>query len=138
VGLDYSIALGRVAWRGVLPAGIIGPVVFSVVYLLTRRLVSCLVLLARREVPKEAELLVLRHENAVLRRQTARVRYQPADRLWLAALSALIPRHRWREVFAVTLETVPAWHRRLIARKWDYASRRPPGRPRTAAPSASS
>jgi len=94
VGLDYSIA--PVGWHGVavLPAGIIGPVVFSVVYLLTRRLVSCLVLLARREVPKEAELLVLRHENAVLRRQTARVRYQPADRLWPAALSALIPRHR--------------------------------------------
>jgi putative transposase len=42
-------------------------------------------------VPEEAGLLVLRHENAVLRRQTARVRYQPADRLWLAALSVLIP-----------------------------------------------
>ncbi len=43
--------------------------------------------LARREVSKDAELLVLRHENAVLRRQISRVRYQPADRLWLAALS---------------------------------------------------
>jgi hypothetical protein len=58
--------------------------------------------LARREVPKDAELLVLRHENAVLRRQTGRVRYKPADRLWLAALSQLIPRRRWGEVFAVT------------------------------------
>jgi hypothetical protein len=48
-------------------------------------------LLARREASKEAELLVLRHENAVLRRQAGRVRYQPADRLWLAALSRLIP-----------------------------------------------
>lgn len=48
-------------------------------------------LLARREVSREAELLMLRHENAVLRRQTARVCYQPADRLWLAALSVLIP-----------------------------------------------
>jgi hypothetical protein len=133
LGLDYSIAPDR--WHGVavLPAGIIAPVVFSVVYLLTRRLLSCLMLLARREVSKEAELLVLRHENAVLRRQTARIRYQPADRLRLAALSALIPRHQWREVFAVTPATLLAWHRRLTARKWDYTSRRRPGRPRTAA-----
>jgi hypothetical protein len=84
-------------------------------------------LLARREASKEAELLVLRHENAVLRRQAGRVRYQPADRLWLAALSRLIPRHLWREVFAVTPTTLLAWHRRLIARKWDYSSRRRPG-----------
>src|SRR5437868_285366 len=89
--------------------------------------------LPRREVSKDAELLVLRHENAVLRRQVGRVRYQPADRLWLAALSRLIPRCRWGEVFAVTPATLLAWHRRLVARKWDYASRRGPGRPSTAA-----
>ena len=47
--------------------------------------------LARREMPKDAGLLVLRHENAVLRRQVSRVRYQPGGRLWLAALSRLIP-----------------------------------------------
>ena len=76
--------------------------IFSVVYLLVRCLLSCLMLLARREASKEAELLVLRHENAVLGRQARRVRYQPADRLWLAPLSRLIPRHRWREVFVVT------------------------------------
>jgi hypothetical protein len=62
----------------------------SVGYLLARRLLGCLMVLARREVSKDAELLVLRHENAVLRRQISRVRYQPADRLWLAALSRLI------------------------------------------------
>src|SRR5712692_7671824 len=89
--------------------------------------------LARREASKDAELLVLRHENVVLRRQVSRVRYQPADRLWLAALSRLIPRRRWGAVFAVTPATLLAWHRRLIARKWDYTSRRRPGRPSTAA-----
>ena len=57
--------------------------------------------LAQGGVSKDAELLVLRHENAVLRRQIGRVRYQPGDRLWLAALSRLIPWHRRGEVFAV-------------------------------------
>jgi putative transposase len=60
-------------------------VIPPVVYLAVRRLLGCLIVLARREVSKDAEFLVLRHENAVLRRQTARVRYQRADRLWLAA-----------------------------------------------------
>ena len=107
--------------------------IFSAVYLLVRCLLSCLVALARGEVSRNAELLVLRHENAVLRRQAGRVRYQPGDRLWLAALSRLIPRRRWSEVFAVTPATLLAWHRRLIARKWDYSQRRSPGRPSTAA-----
>src|SRR5258708_13132977 len=50
----------------------------------------------------------------------------------LTALSRLIPRHRWREVFGVTPATLLAWHRRFVARKWDN-SRRRPGRPPTAA-----
>jgi hypothetical protein len=108
-------------------------VIIAVVYLLVRCLLGCLTLLTRRQVSKDAELLVLRHENAVLRRQVGRVRYQPGDRLWLAALSRLIPRRRWGEVFPVTPVTLLAWHRRLVARKWDYASRRGPGRPSTAA-----
>src|SRR6266436_7854024 len=98
-----------------------------------RRLLGCLMTRARREASKDAELLVLRHENAVLRRQISRVRYQPGDRLWLAALSRLIPRHRWGEVFTVTPATLLSWHRRLVARKWDYTSRRRPGRPSTPA-----
>ena len=98
-----------------------------------RRLLGCLMVLARREVSKDAELLVLRHENVVLRRQVSRVRYQPGDRLWFAALSRLIPRRRWGEVFAVTPATLLAGHRRLVARKWDYTSRRRPGRPSPAA-----
>jgi putative transposase len=108
-------------------------VIFSVVYLVVRCLLNCLMVLAQGGVCKDAELLVLRHENAVLRRQIGRVRYQPGDRLWLAALSRLVPRHRWGEVFAVTPATLLAWHRRLVARKWDYTSRRRPGRPSTTA-----
>ena len=107
--------------------------IFSVVYLFVRCLLRCLMVRGRREVSKDAELLVLRHENAVLRRQTGRVRYQPDDRLWFAALSRLIPRYHWGEVFTVTPATLLAWHRRLVARKWGYASRRRPGRPSTAA-----
>jgi transposase len=108
-------------------------VVISVVYLLVRCLLGCLTVLSRGQASKDAEFLVLRHENAVLRRQVGRVRYEPGDRLWLAALSRLVPRRRWGEVFAVTPATLLAWHRRLVAHKWDYASRRRPGRPSTAA-----
>ena len=109
--------------------------IISVVYLLVRCLLGCLLgcltVLSRAQASKDAEVLVLRHENAVLRRQVGRVRYQPGDRLWLAALSRLVPRRRWGEVFPVTPATLLAWHRRLVARKWDYASRRVPGcRPR--------
>jgi putative transposase len=108
-------------------------VIISVLYLLVRCLLGCLTVLTRHRVSKDAEILVLRHENAVLRRQIGRVRYEPADRLWLAALSRLVPRRRWGEVFPVTPATLLAWHRRLVARKWDYASLRGPGRPSTAA-----
>ena len=52
--------------------------IFPLVYLAVRRLLGCLMVLARREASKDAELLVLRHETAVLRRQISRVRYQPA------------------------------------------------------------
>ena len=108
--------------------------IISVGYLLARCLLDGLMVLARRELSKDADLLVLRHENAVLRRTTGRVRYQPGDRLWLAALSRLIPRRRWGEVFAVTPATLLAWHRRLVRRKWDYTSHRlRPGRPSTTA-----
>jgi hypothetical protein len=89
--------------------------------------------LVRKDLSKDAELLVLRHENTVLRRQISRVRYRPVDRAWLAALSRLVPRRRWAEVFPVTPATILAWHRKLVSRKWDYTARRRPGRPSTAA-----
>ncbi|MGW2974963.1 integrase [Streptomyces mirabilis] len=104
--------------------------IVSLVYRVTMKLLSVPVLLLRRQVAKDAELLVLRHENAVLCRQLAGpVRYESADRLWFAALSSLIPRRRWAQVFPVTPGTVLAWHRRLVARRWDFSWRRSrPGR----------
>ncbi len=85
---------------------------------------------ARSDGVLMAEVLALRHENAVLRRQIARVRYEPADRTWFAALSAPIPRARRAEVFPVTPATLPSWHRQLVAGKYTPA-RRAPGRPST-------
>jgi len=66
---------------------------------------------------KDAELLVLRHENRVLRRQVGRVRYEPVDRVWLAALTRLIPRSAVGRSLPVTHATMLAWHRRLVTRK---------------------
>jgi putative transposase len=105
----------------------------SILYQLVRWRLGLTVVLVRRDLSKDAELLVLRHENAVLRRQITRVRYTPADRMWLTALSRLLPRRRWAEIFPVTPATILAWHRKLISRQWDYSARRRPGRPPTAA-----
>jgi hypothetical protein len=83
----------------------------------------------RGDGAKEAELLVLRHENAVLRRYAGRVRYGPADRVWFAALARLLPRRHWTDIFPVTPPTLLAWHRKLATRKYDTSSMRKPGRP---------
>jgi len=107
-------------------------VLLSIVYRLVRCLFGLVAVLVRSDLSKDAELLVLRHENQVLRRQLrGQVRWDHADRLWLAALSRLVSRRRWPEVFPVTPATILRWHRNLVARKWDYASRRRPGRPST-------
>src|ERR1039457_362717 len=92
-------------------------------------MLGLVVLLCRGGQAKAAELLVLRHENAVLRRHAGRVRYQPAGRVWFTALAQLIPRRRWTEVFPVTPATLLAWHRRLAAKKYGTSKRRKPGRP---------
>ena len=101
----------------------------KIVYVLVRRLLSLAVLVFRGNRAKDAELLVLRHENAVLRRHVGRVRYEKADRVSLAALARLIPRMRWTEVFPVTPATLLAWHRKLAAKKYDTSRQRAPGRP---------
>jgi len=77
----------------------------------------------------QVEILVLRHEVAVLRRQVARPSCRPSDRVFLAGLARILPRDRWGSVF-VRPETIRRWHRSLLARRWTYPHR-PPGRPAT-------
>lgn len=99
----------------------------SFVYVVACRLFALVLLLARSDRSKELGLLVLRHELSILRRQVARPRFEPADRLVLAALSRVAPRRSWSR-FPVRPETLLRWHRRLIARRWTYPHRRT-GRP---------
>ncbi len=100
----------------------------SIVYRLVGSLLGLTAVLVRGDLNKDAELLVLRHENAVLRRQISRVRDRPTDRMWLAASSRLVPRRRGAEVFAVTPATILTWHHQLVSRRGDYTARRQPRR----------
>ncbi len=81
----------------------------------------------RSERTKEVEILVLRHELQVLRRQVGRPRLRSADRALLAALSQVLPQAR-RRSFLVHPSTLLRWHRELVRRRWTYEGRRP-GRP---------
>jgi hypothetical protein len=88
----------------------------------------------RRDSVRDVELLVLRHENVVPRRQiSGPVRYEPADRFWFAAPFSLIPGRRCPTVFPIIPATLLSWNRRFITVKWDYqARRRSTGQPRAA------
>ena len=103
----------------------------EIVYLLTCRVLGLAVLVFRDDRAKDAELLVLRHENAVLRRHAGRVRCEPGGRVWFAAVARLLPRRHRTGIFPVTPATLLAWHRKLAGRKYDTSKRRKPGRPPT-------
>jgi putative transposase len=103
------------------------PVVWSFVYLALGRVLELIMLCCRSAEAKETEILVLRHELAVLRRQRPRPRLQSKDRALLAALSRHVPRARW-SVFLVKPETLLGWHRRMVRQRWTYPSV-PRGRP---------
>src|SRR6266511_1745998 len=98
----------------------------SFAYWVVRRLFELLILFGRSERAKELEILMLRHELQVLRRQVGRPRLRSADRVLLAAFGQLLP--RGRRSFLVQPATLLRWHRDLVRRRWSYPGRRP-GRP---------
>lgn len=99
----------------------------SFLYNLVRRAIDVLSLHRMDAVAKDAEILVLRHQLAVLRRQAARPRFSWSDRALIAALARFVARERW-VAFLVTPETILRWHRTLVRRRWTYPHRTP-GRP---------
>jgi transposase len=101
--------------------------VWSFVYFAFGRMVALIMLRFRRRDSKEIEILVLRHELDILRRERPRPRLEPKDRAWLSLLSRVLPRERW-SVFVVTPDTLLSWHRRLVRRHWTYPNA-PKGRP---------
>jgi putative transposase len=92
-------------------------VLLSTVYMLAQRLFGLIALRGRGEAAKDVELLVLRHEVAVLGRRITRPRLEPKGRVLLAALSRLLPRDRWHARIE-TPATLLRWHRELVARRW--------------------
>jgi putative transposase len=101
------------------------------VYLIVRQLTDSLALLARGDTAKTVEILLLRHEIAILRRQIKRPRRTWADRALITTLAGLLPKDRRRHL-SVTPGTLLRWHRELVKRYWTRPHRRP-GRPNTRA-----
>src|SRR4051794_36063949 len=102
-------------------------VLVSFLYKSITRFAQFVILRFRADVDKEVEILVLRHQLAVLRRQVGKVRTTPADRAVLALLSRLLSRARW-PAFFITPATLLRWHRDAVRRKWTYPRHRG-GRP---------
>ncbi len=99
----------------------------SFLYRLVRRVADVLRIHHMDAVAKDAEILVLRQQLAVLRRQVARPRFSWSDRAIVAALAKVVPRERWA-AFLITPETILRWHRMLVRRRWTYPHHQP-GRP---------
>ena len=104
-----------------------GRVALSFLYRLAVRLFEILRLRRMSDAEKDIEIVVLRHQLDVLRRQVRRARFEPADRALLSFLGRFMPRRRW-SAFLVAPATVLRWHRDAVRRRWTYPHRRP-GRP---------
>jgi len=102
-------------------------VALSFLYRLIRRVIEVVRVHRMDAAAKDAEILVLRHQLAVLRRQVARPRFSWSDRALVALVSGLVPREHWSS-FLVSPKTILGWHRSLVKKRWTYAHRRP-GRP---------
>jgi putative transposase len=101
-------------------------------YLAVLRVFGWLALLTRSDRAKNAEILILRHQVAVLQRQVKKPKLSWADRAVLAALARLLPRGQLRQLrLIISPQTLLRWHADLVRRRWSYP-RRIPGRPRTA------
>ena len=123
--MDKRVHIDRIAFG----AGVVA----SLIYSLIRVLVDVMVTTRSGQAELQAEVLVLRRQVQVLKRQIKRVRWSPADRMILAALRERLPRSAWAGLL-VRPETVLGWHRALVRRKW--AAYR--GRPRRGRPAISS
>src|SRR5207247_431007 len=119
-----GVELGRFGALVVVEGGLM---LWSFAYLVVRNLFALVWLLARPRRSKELEILVLRHELAMLRRQPRQPKLTRPDRALLAALSRSLPRTAWAG-FPVKPQTLLRWHRQLVARRWTYPPRKP-GRP---------
>jgi putative transposase len=102
------------------PAGEAILLLSKLAYLTLCRSIQLLVLLARGDAAKDMEILILRHQLVVLRRQIPRPKLEPADRALLAAVSRVLPRSRWS---CFLVRPLLRWHRRLIAGAWTYPHR---------------
>ena len=123
VGARNSVVvLGWEFARG-SPGGDDRRMTLRLLYLMSCQVVRWLALLSRSAAAKDAELLVLRHEVAVLRRRVVRPQVDCGDRAILAGLARLLPRHIWRGLL-VQPATLLRWHRSLVRRRWTHPHRR--------------
>jgi putative transposase len=125
--VGYRNLIGR------LRCGYARPTRLALVYAAVFQLLNLLLGPVGSDRARTIELLALRHEVRVLRRQVKRTQWRPGDRLLLAALSRCVPRAEWRR-FPIRPETLLRWHRALVHRKWaSFGQRRRPGQPSLAA-----
>ena len=132
--LDERSRVGHLAARGPHDQALSVPVSLRFAYLAVLRVFGWLALLAWSDRAKDAEILILRHQVAVLQRQVKTPRLSWADRAVLAALARLLPGGQLRQLYLIiSPRTLLRWHAHLVRRRWTHP-RRAPGRPRTALP----